>query len=66
MNHFSWLRTAERVKSENSSGFGDKVRLNGVVELNDEFLDVKEIDNKNSDSSADFFFATTELAISIY
>ncbi|MGD8962732.1 MAG: hypothetical protein PVH43_09460, partial [Desulfobacterales bacterium] len=28
---------------------GDKVRLNGVVELNYEYLDVRDIDDENSD-----------------
>ncbi|MGD8343266.1 MAG: hypothetical protein PVH53_06710, partial [Desulfobacterales bacterium] len=42
--------------------FGDKVRLNGTVELNYEYLDVRDIDDENSDSSSDFFMSTAELA----
>jgi hypothetical protein len=46
--------------------FGDKVRLNGVVELNYEYLDVKDIDDENSDSSSDFFMSTAELALRVF
>ena len=46
--------------------FGDKVRLNGGVELNYEYLDVKDIDDENSDSSSDFFMSTAELALRVF
>ncbi|MGD9175301.1 MAG: hypothetical protein PVF29_14145 [Desulfobacterales bacterium] len=45
---------------------GDKVRLNGVVELNYEYLDVRDIDDENSDSSSDFFMSTAELALRVF
>jgi hypothetical protein len=43
--------------------FGEKVRLNGAVELNYEYLDVKDIDDENSGNSSDFFLSTAELAL---
>lgn len=46
--------------------FGEKVRLNGVVELNYEYLDVKDIDDENSDASSDFFLSTVELALRVF
>ena len=46
--------------------FGDKVRLSGAVELNYEYLDVKDIDDENSDSSSDFFMSTAELALRVF
>jgi hypothetical protein len=46
--------------------FGDKVRLNGAVELNYEYLDVRDIDDENSDSSSDFFMSTAELALRVF
>ena len=46
--------------------FGDKVRLNGGVELNYEYLDVKDIDDENSGSSSDFFMSTAELALRVF
>lgn len=45
---------------------GDKVRLNGAVELNYEYLDVRNIDDENSDSSSDFFMSTAELALRVF
>jgi hypothetical protein len=45
--------------------FGERVRLNGGLELNYEYLDVKDIDDENSDSSSDFFLSTAELALSV-
>ena len=46
--------------------FGEKVRLNGAVELNYEYLDVKDIDDENSDSSSDFYMSTAELALRVF
>ena len=46
--------------------FGEKVRLNGGVELNYEYLDVKDIDNEDSGSSSDFFVSTAELALRVF
>jgi hypothetical protein len=46
--------------------FGEKVRLNGAVELNYEYLDVKDIDDENSHSSSDFFMSTAELALRVF
>jgi hypothetical protein len=46
--------------------FGEKVRLNGVVELNYEYLDVEDIGDENSDSSSDFFMSTAELALRVF
>ena len=43
--------------------FGKKVQLNGAVELNYEYLDVKDIDDENSGSSSDFLMNTVELAL---
>ena len=45
---------------------GDKVRLNGAVELNYEYLDVRDIDDENSYSSSDFFMSTAELALRVF
>ena len=45
--------------------FGEKVRLNGVVEFNYEYLDLDDIGDENSDSSSDFFLSTAELALSV-
>ena len=45
--------------------FGEKVWLNGTVELNYEYLDTKDIDNENSGSSNDFFISTAELALGV-
>jgi len=46
--------------------FGEKIRLNGVVELNYEYLDVKDVDDKDSGSSSDFFLSTAELALRVF
>ena len=46
--------------------FGEKVRLKGGIELNYEYLDVKDIDDKNSGSSSDFFMSTAELALRVF
>ena len=46
--------------------FGKKVRLNGGVEFNYEYLDVKDIDDENSGSSYDFFLSTVELALRVF
>lgn len=45
--------------------FGEKVRLNGGVELNYEYLDVRDIDDENSGSSSDFYLSTVELALRV-
>jgi hypothetical protein len=46
--------------------FGDRVRLNGGVELNYEYLDVRDIDDEKSGSSSDFFMSTAELALRVF
>ena len=46
--------------------FGEKVRLNGAVELNYEYLDVKDIGDEDSGSSSDFFMSTAELALRVF
>jgi hypothetical protein len=46
--------------------FGEKVRLNGGIELNYEYLDVKDIDDENSGSSSDFFMSTAEMAFRVF
>ena len=46
--------------------FGEKVRLNGGFELNYEYLDVKDIDDENSDSSSDIYLSTVELALRVF
>jgi hypothetical protein len=46
--------------------FGEKVRLNGGIELNYEYLDVKDVDNEDSGSSSDFFVSTAELALRVF
>jgi hypothetical protein len=46
--------------------FGEKVRLNGGVEFNYEYLDVEDIGDENSDSSSDFFMSTAELALRVF
>ena len=35
--------------------FGEKVRLNGFIDLNYEYLDLEDIDDKDSGSSSDLF-----------
>ena len=46
--------------------FGEKVRLNGGVEFNYEYLDVDDIGDENSGSSSDFFISTAELALRVF
>jgi hypothetical protein len=46
--------------------FGKKVRLNGFVELNYEYLDVKDIDDEDSGSSSDLFLSSVALALSVF
>jgi hypothetical protein len=46
--------------------FGEKVRLNGGVEFNYEYLDVDDIGDENSGSSSDFFMSTAELALRVF
>jgi hypothetical protein len=46
--------------------FGEKVKLNGGFELNYEYLDVKDVDDKDSGSSTDFFVSTAELALRFF
>ena len=46
--------------------FGKKVRLNGLFELNYEYLDVDDIGDENSGSSSDFFISTAELALRVF
>jgi len=45
---------------------GEKVKLSGGIELNYEYLDVKDIDDENSGSSSDFFMSTAELALRVF
>lgn len=46
--------------------FGVKIRLNGAVELNYEYLDPKDTDDENSGGSSDFFISTAELALRVF
>ena len=46
--------------------FGEKVRLNGVVETNYEYLDAKDIDDENSGSSSDLFISSAALALRVF
>jgi hypothetical protein len=46
--------------------FGEKVRLNGGIEFNYEYLDVDDIGDENSGSSSDFFISTAELALRVF
>ena len=46
--------------------FGEKVRLNGVIEFNYEYLDVEDIGDESSDSSSDFYISTAELALRVF
>lgn len=45
---------------------GEKIRLNGGVELNYKYLDVKDVDDENRGSSSDFFMSTAELALRVF
>ena len=58
--------TQDEESQKFQSIFGEKVRLNGGVELNYEYLDVKDIDDEDSDSSSDFFLSTAELALRFF
>ncbi len=46
--------------------FGEKVRLNGGLELNYQYLEPKDVDDENSDTSSDFFISTAELALRLF
>jgi hypothetical protein len=46
--------------------FGEKVQLNGFMELNYEYLDVKDIDDDNSGSSSDLFLSSVALALRVF
>jgi len=66
------LETVEEIeeKGEESqkfqSIFGEKIRSNGGIELNYEYLDVKDVDNQDSGSSSNFFVSTAELALRVF
>jgi hypothetical protein len=69
------LETLEEIEEKEEKGaeippleriFGDKIRLNGAVELNYEYLDVKDVDDQDSGSSSDFFISTAELALRFF
>jgi len=44
----------------------EKIELNGFVELNYEYLDVKDIDDAASGSSSDFFLSSVAIALRIF
>jgi hypothetical protein len=44
----------------------ERLQLNGGIQLNYEYLDVKDVDDKNSGSSSDFFVSTAELAARLF
>ncbi len=46
--------------------FGEKVRLNGFIDLNYEYLDLKDIDDKDSGSSSDLFMSSAALALRVF
>ena len=46
--------------------FGKNVRLNGQIESNYEYLDAKDIGDKDSGSSSDFFISTAKLTLRVY
>jgi hypothetical protein len=69
------LETVEEIEEEEKKDeesqtfeqiFGEKIRLNGGVELNYEYLDVNDADDKDSGSSSDFFVSTAELALRFF
>ena len=68
------LETVEEIEQDDQgeesqklqSIFGEKIRLNGGIELNYEYLDVKDVDNEDSGSSSDLFVSTTELALRVF
>lgn len=43
--------------------FGEKIFLNGAIELNYKYLDPKDVDDENSGISSDFFISTAELGL---
>ena len=46
--------------------FGEKARLNGFVESNYGYLDVKDIDDEDSGSSSDLFLSSVALALRVF
>ena len=44
----------------------EKIELNGFVELNYEYLDVKDIDDAASGSSSDFFISSVAIALRVF
>ena len=42
----------------------EKIRLSGSIETNYEYLDVKDIDDKNSGSSSDLFISSLAIGLS--
>ena len=46
--------------------FGEKVRLNGFIDINYEYLDLKDIDDKDSGSSSDLFMSSAALALRVF
>jgi hypothetical protein len=44
----------------------EKIELNGFVEFNYEYLDVKDIDNAASGSSSDFFLSSVAIALRVF
>jgi hypothetical protein len=46
--------------------FGEKVRLNGFVESNYEYLDVKDIGEDDSGSSSDLFLSSVAIALRVF
>ena len=45
---------------------GEKVRLNGFIDINYEYLDLKDIDDKDSDSSSELFVSSAALALRVF
>jgi hypothetical protein len=62
----------EEEKKEGAEGPGieqksrEKIALNGFVELNYEYLDVKDIDDAASGSSSDFFLSSVAIALRVF
>jgi len=44
----------------------EKIELNGFVELNYEYLDVKDVDDAPSGSSSDFFLSSVAIALRVF
>jgi len=44
----------------------EKIELNGFVELNYEYLDVKDVDDAASGSSSDFFLSSVAIALRVF